>query len=137
VNGALVAPLMSAVRRSGVVRELIAGLVAYLIAGVLFATAFGFLVATLYLALRKAVEPPLATLLTALCLVVVAGLVLLAMRLRRPRRRAPAGPVGAEALLLSMTEQVRRDPWASIVVAAVLGALAEVGRSTSSSRPPS
>jgi hypothetical protein len=135
VNGALVAPVMSAVRRSGVVRELIAGLVAYLIAGVLFATAFGFLVATLYLALREAVEPPLATLLTALCLVVVAGLVLLAMRLRRPRRRAPAGPVGAEALLLSMTEQVRREPWLSLAIDAILGALTEISQS-SSNRPP-
>jgi hypothetical protein len=137
VNGALVAPLMSAVLRSRPVRALIASLVAYLIAAVLFAIAFGFLVAALYLALTEAVEPPLATLLTALCLGVVAGLVLLTMRLRKPRRRAPAGPPSAEALLLSMTEQVRRDPWTSIVIAAVLGALAEVGRSASSSRPPS
>jgi hypothetical protein len=39
-----------------------------------------------------------------------------------------------DALLLSVTSQVQRDPWSSIVVAAVLGALAEVVRGRSS--PP-
>jgi len=134
VNGALGAPLMSAVLRSRAVRDLIGRVVAYLIALVLLAVAFGFLVATLYLALIETVEPPLAALLTALALGVVAGLILLVARLRRPRR-APAATVGVDALLLSVTDQVRRDPWSSIVVAAVLGALAEITR-TGSSRPP-
>ena len=120
--------------RSRAVRDLIGRVVAYLIALVLLAVAFGFLVATLYLALIETVEPPLAALLTALALGVVAGLILLVARLRRPRR-APAATVGVDALLLSVTDQVRRDPWSSIVVAAVLGALAEITR-TGSSRPP-
>lgn len=127
--------MVSAVLRSRAVRDLIARLVASLIAAVLFAIALGFLVATLYLALTEAVEPPLAALLTSLCLGVVACLVLLVLRFRR-RRRAPAGTVGVEALLLSVTDQVRRDPWSSIVIAAALGALAEITRSAPSSRPP-
>jgi fructose-specific phosphotransferase system IIC component len=135
VNAALRAPLMSALLRSRAVRDLSASLVAYLIAGVLFAIALGFLVATLYLALTRVVQRPLAALLTSLILGVVACLVLLVVRLRR-RRRVPAGTVGVEALLLSVTDQVRRDPWSSIVIAAALGAIAEVSRSASASRPP-
>jgi hypothetical protein len=135
VNAALRAPLMSALLRSRAVRDLSASLVAYLIAGVLFAIALGFLVATLYLALARVVQRPLAALLTSLILGVVACLVLLVVRLRR-RRRVPAGTVGVEALLLSVTDQVRRDPWSSIVIAAALGAIAEVSRSASASRPP-
>jgi divalent metal cation (Fe/Co/Zn/Cd) transporter len=135
VSDALVAPLVSAVLRSRAVRSLITRLVAYLIAAALLAIAFGFLVATLYLVLTETVEPPLAALLTSLCLGVVACLILLAMRLRKPRRKA-AATTSPEALLLSMTEQVRRDPLTSLVIAAVLGALAEVGRSPSSSPPP-
>ena len=135
MNAALRAPLMSALLRSRAVRDLSASLVAYLIAGVLFAIALGFLVATLYLALTRVVQRPLAALLTSLILGVVACLVLLVVRLRR-RRRVPAGTVGVEALLLSVTDQVRRDPWSSIVIAAVLGAIAEVSRSASASRPP-
>ena len=135
MNAALRAPLMSALLRSRAVRDLSASLVAYLIAGVLFAIALGFLVATLYMALTRVVERPLAALLTSLILGVVACLVLLVVRLRR-RRRVPAGTVGVEALLLSVTDQVRRDPWSSIVIAAALGAIAEVSRSASASRPP-
>lgn len=135
MNAALRAPLMSALLRSRAVRDLSASLVAYLIAGVLFAIALGFLVATLYLALARVVQRPLAALLTSLILGVVACLVLLVVRLRR-RRRVPAGTVGVEALLLSVTDQVRRDPWSSIVIAAALGAIAEVSRSASASRPP-
>lgn len=135
MNAALRAPLMSALLRSRAVRDLSASLVAYLIAGVLFAIALGFLVATLYLALTRVVQRPLAALLTSLILGVVACLVLLVVRLRR-RRRVPAGTVGVEALLLSVTDQVRRDPWSSIVIAAALGAIAEVSRSASASRPP-
>jgi fructose-specific phosphotransferase system IIC component len=126
---------MSTLLRSRAVRDLSASLVAYLIAGVLFAIALGFLVATLYMALTRVVERPLAALLTSLILGVVACLVLLVVRLRR-RRRVPAGAVGVEALLLSVTDQVRRDPWSSIVIAAALGAIAEVSRSASESRPP-
>lgn len=120
--------MVSALLRSGAVRDLIRRLVAYLIALVLFAVAFGFLVATLYLALIETVEPPLAALLTSLALGILAGLILLVARFPRPRRPA-AGTAGMDALLLSLTDQVRRDPWSSVVVAAVLGALAEVTRS--------
>jgi Na+/melibiose symporter-like transporter len=126
---------MSALLRSRAVRDLIASLVAYLIAGMLFAIALGFLVTTLYLALSELLEPALAALLTSLVLGVVACLVLLVVRLPR-RRRVPAETVGVEALLLSVTDQVRRDPWSSIVIAAALGAIAEVSRSASESRPP-
>jgi drug/metabolite transporter (DMT)-like permease len=134
VNGAPGASLVSALLRSRAVRDLIGRLVAYLIALMLFAIAFGFLVATLYLALLRTVEPALAALLTSLCLGVVACLVLLVVRLRRPRRPA-AGTVGVDTLLLSLSDQVRRDPWSSIMIAAVLGALAEVTQSAST-RPP-
>jgi hypothetical protein len=116
-------------------RDLIARLVAYLAALVLLATAFGFLVAALYLALAEVVEVPLAALLTSLALAGVAGLVLLSVRYRRPRKPA-VNTVGADALLLSMTEQVRRDPWLSLALAAMLGALTEISQS-SSNRPPS
>jgi divalent metal cation (Fe/Co/Zn/Cd) transporter len=135
MKGGLEAPLLSAAIRSRMMRELIARLVAYLAALVLFATAFGFLVATLYLALAEVVEVPLAALLTSLALAGVAGLVLLSVRYRRPRKTA-ANTVGADALLLSLTEQVRRDPWLSLALAAMLGALTEISQS-SSNRPPS
>jgi divalent metal cation (Fe/Co/Zn/Cd) transporter len=115
-------------------RDVLARLVAYLIALVLLATAFGFLVATLYLALAERVEPPLAALLTALALCVLAGLVLLSARYRRPRKAAEQ-TVGTDALLLSLSEQVRRDPWSTLATAAVLGALTEIFHS-SSDRPP-
>jgi hypothetical protein len=133
VKGGLAASLVGAAMRSRM-RDVLARLVAYLIALVLLATAFGFLVATLYLALAERVEPPLAALLTALGLCVLAGLVLLSARYRRPRKAAE-GPVGTDALLLSLSEQVRRDPWSTLATAAVLGALAEVAQS-SSNRPP-
>jgi hypothetical protein len=120
--------------RSQFVRDLIARLVAYALALVLLATAFGFLVATLYLALAEVVEAPLAALLTSLALAGVAGLVLLSVRYRRPRKPAAAS-VGADALLLSISDQVRREPWLSLAVAAVLGALAEISH-PSSKRPP-
>ena len=115
-------------------REVVARLVASVIALVLLATAFGFLVATLYLALAEVVEAPLAALLTSLALGGVAGLILLSARYRRPRKAA-AGTVGADALLLSISEQVRRDPWSTLATAALLGALAEIAHS-SSKRPP-
>lgn len=129
------APWMSALLRSRPVRDLRALLVAYLIAGVLFAIALGFLVATLHLALTELLEPPLAALLTSLILGLVAYLVILVGGLRR-RRRASGGTVGVEALLLSLTDQVRRDPLSSVAIAAVLGAIAEISRSASASRPP-
>jgi hypothetical protein len=128
------AALLSAALPSGIMRDLIARLVAYVIALVLLTTAFGFLVATLYLALARVVETPLAELFTSLTLAGVAGLVLLSVRYRRPRKPAPH-PVGPDALLLSVTEQVRREPWLSLVIAAALGALAEISQS-SSNRPP-
>ena len=134
MNGALGARLVSAMLRSRAVRDMVERVVAYLIALMLFAVAFGFLVATLYLALIETLEPPLAALLTALALGVVAGLILLVARLRRPRRPA-ASTVGVDALLLSVADQARRDPWSSLMVAAVLGALAEITR-PGSSRPP-
>jgi hypothetical protein len=133
VTGAPAAPLLRAVMGLRM-RELIARLVAYLAALVLMATAFGFLVATLYLALAEVVEPSLAALLTSLALAAVAGLILLGVRYRRPRRPA-AGTIGADALLLSLSEQVRRDPWLSLAIAAALGALTNVSQS-SSNRPP-
>ena len=134
MKGGLAAPLLSAMVRSRMMRDLVARLLAYAIAVVLLATAFGFLVATLYLALAEVVETPLAALLTSLALGGVAGLVLLSMRYRRPRKPA-AGSVGADALLLSMSEQVRRDPWLSLAIAAALGALTEISH-PSSKRPP-
>ena len=68
---------------------------------------------------------------SSLILGLVAGLILLILRLRRPRRAA-TGTIGVEALLLAATDQVRRDPWSSIATAAVLGAIAEILRSASS-----
>jgi hypothetical protein len=133
VNGGSVAPLLRALTRFRV-RDLIARLVAHVVALVLLATAFGFLVATLYLALAEVVEAPLAALLTSLALAGVAALVLLSVRYRRPREPA-AGTVGADALLLSIAEQVRREPWPSLAIAALLGALTEISQS-SSNRPP-
>jgi threonine/homoserine/homoserine lactone efflux protein len=115
-------------------RELIVRAVAYSAAALLLATAFGFLVATLYLALAEVVEAPLAALLTALALAGAAGLILLGVRYHRPRKPAPA-TMSADALLLSMSQQVRREPWLSLVIAAVLGGIAEVTQS-SSQRPP-
>lgn len=131
----LTAPLLGAVMRSPVLRDLLARLVAYVLASLLLTIAFGFLVATLYLGLAEVVEPALAALLTALALGGVAVLILLTVRYRR-RRRAPPGAVGVEALLLSMREQVQRDPWSTLAIAAVLGALAEITHSSSSRPPP-
>jgi drug/metabolite transporter (DMT)-like permease len=131
---ALGGPLVRGMLQSPAARDLRALLVGYAVALVLLAIAFGFLVATLYLALAEVVEPPLAALLTSLLLSLIAGLILLALRMRR--RRVPAGTIGVEGLLLSATDQVRRDPWSSLLVAAALGALAELTR-PSSSPPPS
>lgn len=128
------APLLRAILGSGAVRDLSAHLVGYVVALVLLAIAFGFLVATLYLALAEVVEPALAALLTSLVLGLLAGLVLLSLRLRR-RRRVTTETIGVEGLLLSAADQVRRDPWSSLVSAAILGALVEITR-PSSSRPP-
>jgi hypothetical protein len=133
VKGGLAASLVGAAMRPRM-HDVLARLLAYLIALVLLATAFGFLVATLYLALAEVVEAPLAALLTSVALCGLAGLVLLSVRYRRPRKPA-AGTVGADALLLSMAEQVKREPWLSLALAAVLGALAEISHS-SSNRPP-
>jgi drug/metabolite transporter (DMT)-like permease len=119
--------------RSPPLRHLMTSLVAIAVALALLAVAFGFLVATLYLALVRVVEPPLAALLTSLILALVAALILLFLRLRRPRRVA-RGALGVDALLLAATDQVGRDPWSAIVVAAVLGAITEVLRSTSAPR---
>ena len=134
MKGGSAALLLRAVMRSPMIHDLIARLVGYTLALVLLATAFGFVVATIYLALAKVVEAPLAALLTALVLGGAAGLVVLSVRYRKPRKPA-AGTVGADALLLSIGEQVRRDPWLSLAIAAVLGALAGVSHS-SSNRPP-
>jgi NhaP-type Na+/H+ or K+/H+ antiporter len=116
------------------VRALVRRLVALGVAVVLLATAFGFLVATLYLALAEVVEPALAALLTSLALGLVAGLILLVLRRRRPRRAAKR-TIDTDALLLAATDEVRRDPWSSLATAAILGALSEILRSGSSSPP--
>jgi hypothetical protein len=134
VIGALGGPLLRGMLQSPAARDLRALLVGYAVALLLLAIAFGFLVATLYLALAEVVEPPLAALLTSLLLSLIAGLILLTLRMRR--RRAPTGTIGVEGLLLSATDQVRRDPWSSLLVAAALGALAEVTR-PSAPPPPS
>jgi hypothetical protein len=134
VKGGSAALLLRAVMLPRMMQDLIARVVGYVIALVFLATAFGFLVATLYLALAEFVEAPLAALFTSLVLGGAAGVVLLSVRYRRSRKPR-AGTVGADALLLSIGEQVRRDPWLSLAVAAVLGALAEVAHS-SSNRPP-
>lgn len=128
-------PLLGAVMRPQLLRDLLALLLAYGLAFVLLAISLGFLVATLYLSLLGVVEPAPAALLTALALGGVAALILLTVRLRR-RRRAPAGPVGVDALFLSLREQVQRDPWSTLAIAAVLGALAESAHSSSSRPPP-
>lgn len=135
MKAGLTAPLLGAVMRSPLLRDLLALLVAYALASVLLAIALGFLVATLYLGLAEVVEPALAALFTALVLGGVAALILLRVRYRRPRR-APAGAAGVDALLLSMREQVQRDPWSTLAIAAVLGALAEFTHSSSSRPPP-
>jgi hypothetical protein len=134
VKGGAAALLARAAIRSGMLHDLIVRLVGYAIALVLLATAFGFVVATVYLALDEVVEAPLAALLTALVLGSAAGLVVLSVRNRKPCK-PPPGTVGADALLLSLGEQVRRDPWVSVAIAAVLGALAGFSHS-SSNRPP-
>lgn len=128
-------PLLGAVMRPQLLRDLLALLLAYGLAFVLLAISLGFLVATLYLSLLGVVEPALAALLTALALGGVAALILLIVRLRM-RRPAPAGPVGVDALFLSLREQVQRDPWSTLAIAAVLGALAESAHSSSSRPPP-
>ena len=69
----------------------------------LLATAFGFVVATVYLALAEVVEALLAALLTAVVLGGAAGVVILSVRYRKPRK-APADTVAQEALLLSIGE---------------------------------
>jgi hypothetical protein len=127
--------LVSAMLGSRMVRDLVARLAAYGAALVLVAIAFGFLVATLHLALIKVVEPPLAALLTSLVLGLLAGLIVLSVRLRR-RGRVTRGALEVDTLLLSVTDQVRRDPWSAIVIAAVIGALTEITRSSSSRQPP-
>jgi hypothetical protein len=134
VSSALGAPLLRGILRSRVVRDLRAQLVGYVVALVLLAIAAGFLVATLYLTLAEVVEPPLAALLTSLLLGLVAGLILLTLRLRR-RRRVTTEAIGVEGLLLSATEKGRRDPWSTLAVAAVLGVIDESTRPTT--RPPS
>jgi hypothetical protein len=127
--------LVSAMLGSRMVRDLVARLAAYGVALVLVAIAFGFLVATLHLALIKVVEPPLAALLTSLVLGLLAGLIVISVRLRR-RGRVTRGALEVDTLLLSVTDQVRRDPWSAIVIAAVIGALTEITRSSSSRQPP-
>ena len=134
MKGGSAALLVSAVMRSGMIHDLIARLVAYAIALVLLATAFGFVVATVYLALDEVVEAPLAALLTALVLGGAAGVVVLSVRQRKSREPA-AGTPGADALLLSIGEQVRRDPWLSLAIAAVLGALAGFTQSSTKAPP--
>jgi hypothetical protein len=133
VSGGLAAPLLGAVMRSSMVRDLTRRLIAYVIALVLLGTAFGFLVAALYLSLLEVVEAPLAALLAALVLGGVASLIVLNLRYRRPR---PAPAPGVDALLLSASDQVRRHPWSSLAIAALLGALAEVTQTSASTRPP-
>jgi hypothetical protein len=133
VSGGLAAPLLGAVMRSSMVRDLTRRLIAYVIALVLLGTAFGFLVAALYLSLLEVVEAPLAALLAALVLGGVASLIVLNLRYRRPR---PAPAPGVDALLLSASDQVRRHPWSSLAIAALLGALAEVAQTSASTRPP-
>lgn len=130
-----VAPALRAMLLTRVVRDLVARLAAYAVALLLLGIAFGFLVATLYLALLEVVERPLAALLTSLFLGLVAGLIVLTMRLRRPRR-STKGSVEIETLLLSVSDQVRRDPWSSIVIAAILGAVTEIARPKSPRSPP-
>ena len=134
MKGGSAALLLRAVMRSGMIHDLIARLVAYAIALVLLATAFGFVVATVYLALDEVVEAPLAALLTALVLGGAAGVVVLSVR-QRKSREPPPGPAGADALLLSIGEQVRRDPWLSLAIAAVLGALAGFTQSSTKAPP--
>jgi hypothetical protein len=134
VSGGTAAPLLGAVMRSPMVRDLTRRLIAYVIALVLLGTAFGFLVAALYLSLLEVVEAPLAALLAALVLGGVASLIVLNLRYRRPRPAAAAP--GVDALLLSASDQVRRHPWSSLAIAALLGALAEVTQTSASTRPP-
>ena len=105
-------------------------LLGYLAALLLFAVAFSFLIAALYLAFATVWPEPLAALATTAVLAAAGGLVLIA--LRRPRRPAPAA--SSDALLLALGQAVQRHPWSAVVVAAALGALAEM--SSGSSKPP-
>lgn len=135
MSGGLAAPLLGAVMRSPMVRDLTRRLIASVIALVLLGTAFGFLVAALYLSLLEVVEAPLAALLAALVLGGVASLIMLNLRYRRPRP-APAATPAVDALLLSASDQVRRHPWSSLAIAALLGALAEITQTSVPTRPP-
>lgn len=129
----LAGPVLALVLRGRTMQSLMTRLLGYLVALLLFAVAFSFLIAALYLAFATVWPEPLAALATTAVLAAAGGLVLIALR-RRPRRPAPAA--SSDALLLALGQAVQRHPWSAVVVAAALGALAEMS-SGSSKAPPS
>jgi VIT1/CCC1 family predicted Fe2+/Mn2+ transporter len=95
------------------------------LAAALLLTALGFLIAALMLALLDVVSPPLATLITALVLALVALFITLMVRARRPRPVARRGPsMGDVAPVLQLA--AGNSPWAAMATSVILGAVTEL-----------
>ncbi len=91
---------------------------------VLALTVIGFLIASILLAFLTIVTPPVATLLTAVCLAAVALLLALVVVIQRRRH----GGVMREAsrLLPSVLGIIRRRPMGAVGTALALGVMAEL-----------
>lgn len=127
--GQLILPLVGLVLRSGSGKRVAGHLVAWLVVVILVAVAFAHLVASLQLALAAVLPSALAMLLTALVLLVGAGVVIATLELQR-RHRSGAGVANQiETLGRASAELVRAHPWMLVGLAVALGALAGLGRS--------
>lgn len=91
---------------------------------VLALAVIGFLIASVLLALLTIASPPVATLLTALCLAAVASL--LALFLVSSRRRTGSMLRGAGTLLPGFLGIVKRRPLGAVGTAMALGVVAEL-----------